>query len=446
MSDLSIVSDFQNRSDPSDILFNTSALSYGRPLSITLFVLVVVVFVFGYLGLSAPIASSVIVSASLVVESSRLQIQHADGGTVKSLWAAEGAAVEVGQLLVEFDDRQVSNELRSAEAELAMITAMLARLGAEQSGATAVAFPPTVQGIVLDRYPEILRHEVELFGARRAAMLSRLEEVKNDRAEGIQSQVSLQQQLAAARVREKVAEDELTRARALVAERFVSASRIGQLESAVAAAQSDVAVLVNRNNDNDFRQIKGASDAAQITTARAEQVAQDILQAERERVDLQRRFSTLQAQVGRIEVRSPVKGHIINLLVHSPGAIVTPAGIIAEIVPDESPVFLEAQVRPGDISGISVGSVIRCRLRGKDGRSRQLTANIVTLSADRLIDRQRGTSYFSLRAKLNIDSDVHSDLRNGMPLDLMINTGQATVVERFTRPIIDLFENNQESH
>ena len=276
-------------------------------------------------------------------------------------------------------------------------------------------------------------------------MLSRLQVIEDDRAESTQSQASLQQQLAAARVREKVAQDELTRARTLVAERFVSDSRIGQLVSAVAAAQSDVAVLVNRNNDNEFRQIKGESDAAQIRTARAEALAQDIVQAERERVDLQRRLATLQAQMTRIEVRSPVKGHIINLLVHSPGAIVSPAGVIAEIVPDESPVFVEAQVRPGDISGISVGSVIRCRLRGKDGRSRQLTANILTLSADRLIDRQRGTSYFSLRAKLNLDSGAHTDLRNGMPLDLMINTGQATVAERFTRPLIDLFENNHEN-
>ena len=420
------------------------SLSYRKPV-IGAF-LAIILFVSGltYLCVTAPLASAILVSGTLVVEASRHVIQHQDGGIVQSIPISDGDSVTAGQLMLKFDDQQLLQELESAKIALVMNAASLSRLIAEQVDSSVISFPKIIEGIELRQYQDVLDREVRFFKARSQAQKNRIQEAENVRLQAEQDTLPLQQQLAAAHVRLAVISNELQGVKTLAAEGNASRWRIGQAASSEAAVQSDVAFATSRIIENEARKIKSKTDVEQIKSQRYELVVQDLLQAERERVDIKKRLASLREQEKRVEVHAPISGHVINLAVGSSGTIVASGSTIAEIVPDEAPMFVEAQLRPSDIVGIAVGSTIRCRIRGKDDKLQYLSAVITLLSADRLVDRQKGTPYFSLKAKLVTKQAARSQAQfhTGMPLEMMIGTGSATIGERLANPILTLFESN----
>ena len=420
------------------------SLSYKKPISFAFLAIILFVFSLIYLCVTAPLASAILVPGTLVVEASRQVIQHQDGGVVQSIPINEGDRVSVGQLMLKFDDQKILQDIESARISLVMNAASLSRLIAEQTDASTISFPKFIDGIELTKYREILDREVNFFKARNQAQMSRVQEAENVRLQAEQDMLPLQQQLAAAHVRLVEISKELQGVRTLAEEGNASRWRLGQAASSEAAAQSDVAFATSHIIENEARKIKSKTDVEQIRSQKNEQVAQDILQVEREQLDNKKRLLSLLDQERRVEVRAPISGHVIDLLVHSPGTIVNSGTTIAEIVPEEAPMFVEAQLRPSDIVGIAVGSTIRCRIRGKDDKLQYLSAVVTLLSADRLVDRQKGIPYFSLKAKLMLKESNRSQAQfhTGMPLEMMIDTGSATIGERLANPLLTLFESN----
>src|SRR3954452_1071756 len=56
----------------------------------------------------APIASAVITPGVVVVENSRRVVQHADGGSVRSIVVQDGSHVGEGDVLITLDDRRLA--------------------------------------------------------------------------------------------------------------------------------------------------------------------------------------------------------------------------------------------------------------------------------------------------------------------------------------------------
>ena len=419
-------------------------LSYRKPIIGAILAIILFTSSLIYLCVTAPLSSAILVSGTLVVEASRQVIQHQDGGVVQYVPINEGDRVSIGQLMLKFDDQKILQDIESAKMSLVMNAASLSRLVAEQIDASTIAFPKFIDGIELAQYQKILNREINFFKARGQALKSRVQEAENVRLQAEQEMLPLQQQLAAAHVRLVEISKEFQGVRTLAEEGHASRWRLGQAASSEAAAQSDVAFATSHIIENEARKIKSKTDVEQVKSQKNEQVAQDILQAEREQLDIRKRLISLLEQERRVEIRAPISGHVIDLFVHSPGTIVNSGITIAEIVPEEAPMFVEAQLKPSDIVGIAVGSTIRCRIKGKDDKLQYLSAVITLLSADRLVDRQKGTPYFSLKAKLILKNtnQFQGQFHTGMPLEMMIDTGSATIGERLASPLLTLFESN----
>ena len=67
---------------------------------------------------------------------------------------------------------------------------------------------------------------------------------------------------------------------------------------------------------------------------------------------------------------------------------------------------------------------------------------VINLSADRLMDEKTGASYYQAHVELTPESlkkMSHLELVPGMPVEVLIKTGERTVFEYLTKPIHNAF-------
>jgi len=112
-----------------------------------------------------------------------------------------------------------------------------------------------------------------------------------------------------------------------------------------------------------------------------------------------------------------------------------------EIVPSVDTMVVDARISPMDIDRVQIGQAAEIRFAVfKDAYS--ISGELVRLSPDRLIDEASGVPYYSAEI-LILDNDLLSDenmeLVPGMPTEVLIKTGERTMLGYITSPMNRLF-------
>ena len=113
---------------------------------------------------------------------------------------------------------------------------------------------------------------------------------------------------------------------------------------------------------------------------------------------------------------------------------------LMEIVPSDSPLFVEARLRLSDISDVKPGQTADIRLNGvpRDIRPK-ISGTVRSVSADSLADQTTNTAYYALQIELD-RADVERAgiaLQPGMPVQAIIETQPRTLVEYLVGPLVD---------
>ena len=147
--------------------------------------------------------------------------------------------------------------------------------------------------------------------------------------------------------------------------------------------------------------------------------------------------------LARLTITAPVSGRIVELTVHTKGAVIKPGETVMEIVPQKDALEVEAHVRPEDADSIYAGMSARVNLSAYQQRRLPVIDGTVTeISADRITDPRTGQAYFTVqltvdRAPLKDYPDTH--IIPGMPVEVAIDTGTRTALDYFVEPITDVF-------
>jgi epimerase transport system membrane fusion protein len=128
---------------------------------------------------------------------------------------------------------------------------------------------------------------------------------------------------------------------------------------------------------------------------------------------------------------------------HTVGGVILPGHPILDIVPQKEELIVDAQVSPLDIDRVSVGLIAEVRLTAfTQAITPIIEGKVITLSADRLIDEKTGASYYKAYVELTPESYqkmAHLELVPGMPVEVLIKTGERTVFQYLTKPIRNAF-------
>jgi adhesin transport system membrane fusion protein len=148
----------------------------------------------------------------------------------------------------------------------------------------------------------------------------------------------------------------------------------------------------------------------------------------------------LQDRVARTTVRSPVNGVIKTVKVSTVGGVIQPGSDLAEIVPVEDSLLVEARVRPSDIAFLQPGQPALVKITAYDfSIYGGFPAKLENISADSTTN-DRGESFYLVRVRTTSNapggSKVPLAILPGMTATVHIRTGEKTFLQYLLKPII----------
>ena len=416
-----------------------SAVSRGpRPITRMTLLFVAVLFAGFLVWASETTIDEVTKGAGRVIPSSHLQIvESLEGGIVDAILVRSGEYVEQDQVLLRIDDTGFSSSLGELEAQHRALQAQIARLEAETSGRSQIAFPLHLVAM----QDQSVQDELELFEARRVELETQIRILHQQTEQRIQEVEELRTEEAALDEALQIAEQELSI--------YLPLARSGVV------ARLDV--LRRRREVNTLRaeleQIRGqvfrASAAIEEATAREEE-ARLTFQVEAHQ-DLNGRLMELsvvsesiraaQDRVVRTDIRSPVRGIVNDVALNTVGAVVLPGMTLVEIVPLEDTLLVEARIRPSDVAFLEPGQPATVKLTAYEFSVHGgLEGRIERIGADTVTDETTGETFYRaiVRTEANYlgTEDDPLPIIPGMLAQVDIHTGAKTVLEYLLKPLI----------
>lgn len=398
---------------------------------------------FGIWALTIPIGGATI-AAGVVVSDGRTQtLRHDKGGVIASIKVAEGQHVARGDVVAVLRPENAEANLGQLTARLAGLDVQLARLAAQRDGQ---AFPPAQGAAAFPLYSATLiapliadqTQEWSTGASRLASERSVLEAQRQSLEEdskGMEgARAAIDAQLAS------IGED-LALRRAAQQKGYGRAAVMRSLERDNARLEGELARLQGELAASEERKAEIAHKMEALDATNAQDVAAEIAKVSGERLELSNQLAAATADLDQLEIKADAPGTVDKLLVNTVGAAVEPYGIIAEIVPDNSPVLIEARVQPGEIDGIKMGQeadVVLSALSRK--QEAPLLASVVFVSPDSHVDERTGARYFTVRLSLNQqDMSGHQPLGPGMTAETFFRQPGHTLAQYLVSPLTDSF-------
>jgi protease secretion system membrane fusion protein len=388
----------------------------------------------------APLDEGVPSQGVVSIDTKRKAVQHPTGGIVKDVYVREGDHVKEGQVLFKLDDAAAKANYESIRQHYLGLRATQARLLAEQSGAQTITWHPDLQAAAND--PQIraqMTTQEQLFRSRRSSIQADLQGIRESIA-GQQSLIqSYKSMLASRRETVKLVNDELSSTRDLVKEGYAPRNRQLELERMVSDNNAAQAELLGNTN----RALQAVAELRQKSISLEQAYRKDV---ETQLADVNRdvqsdegKFRALADELSRVEIRSPATGQVVGLAAQTVGGVVQGGAKLADVVPDNEPLLLEAKVPPNLIDRIHPGLPVDVRF-SNFANSPQLVVDgkLVSISGDLLTEPQTNVSYYL--ARVTVTPEGYKKLGNrtlqpGMPVEVVLKTGERSLLAYLLHPL-----------
>jgi len=416
----------------------------GAPLAAGAFLLIAFFAGFGGWAALAPLSSATVAEGVIRVETHRKTVQHLEGGIVREILVNEGDKVTAGQILMRLDKTQSGTTVSVLQDQQDALLALQARLEAERDGLDAIQFPPELLARQSDpKVATVVGGQQKIFDTRRQSLRAQLG-ILSQRVEQLGSEIAGHKaQLVSANEQIQLTQEEIAtvtdllnrglerKPRLLALQRqqsYLEGSRGEQL-GAIAKAQQEIG--------------EAKLQSADLLDKRSSEIALELRDTQSRLLENRQKLGAAVDVDNRMEVVAPVSGQVVDLKVHTLGGVVRPGDALLDIVPQSDELVVEARVRPVDIDAVHAGQSAQVALTAyKQRPTPRLDGRLATVSADALIDESRHISYYS--AEIHIDSSELAKLNGvqlypGMPAEVMIVTGERTLLQYFIQPVIDSF-------
>lgn len=419
-------------------------VSDKKPKLIGLLILFVTFGMFGTWAVLAPLDSAALAPGVVTVKTYRKTIQHLEGGIVEQINVRDGDQVEAGEVLLVLDDTQARAELGIVRGQMIAAQALEARLKAERDQQEKIKFPDTFDEQD-KRVEEAVLSERQVFQARMNSHLGEIEVLEqrmtqiDEQIKGLDAVIRSKKELMASY------QDEIQELSELLSDGFVDKQRLRDFERRV--SELDGAMADHRSSIAQAKMKQGETRLSilQLKKDFHTEVVNQLSEVQSTLFDLRERERALMDRVERTEVRAPEAGMVLGMTVHTVGGVVQSGAPILDIVPAASDLVIEAQVSPIDIDRVSVGKLADIRFSAfKSATTPVIEGQVEQISADRLTNEETGMPYYLARVELTEEGRSNLEAANlvlvpGMPSEVLINTGERTLLEYLVQPATNAF-------
>jgi HlyD family type I secretion membrane fusion protein len=413
---------------------------WKRPAILGYLIVTVTFFVLGAWSAIAKLDSAVVASGVVAVESNRKTVQHLEGGIINEILVREGQRAKQGDILFRIDPTHAQANFDLQQNQLYAALAQEARLVAEREGATEVTSPEELQEVrVHPTVARALADQIKEFHERRASLSGQMDllEAKIGQYKIEIEGLIVQQKATETQLRWIV--EELADLRSLLDRNLVQKSRVLALER----EKSRLEGVIGRSTADQAKAQNGIGEAElqirQLRQKFLEEVSGQILEARQKIADLREKVRVAKDVFRRLVIAAPVSGTVQNLKFFTVGGVIKAGEPLLEIVPERDRFIVQAHVSPHDTESLIPG--MRAEIRFTAFRTNVLPlimGHVESVSRDRLIDETTRQPYFLTQIIVeDVPREVRERLVAGMPADVLLPTGERTVLDYLVRPLKD---------
>jgi HlyD family type I secretion membrane fusion protein len=417
-------------------IIETPPPPFGRIVIWIITALLIIAFAWSYFGQIDIIAGA---TGKIAPEGSIKTIQPANAGVVTDIKVSEGQKVKKGQLLIQLDDSIAKSEVKTAQQSLTVAKLqndILARtITGEDVAATVNA--ADISDELKQHLIDLAESKVSASEVQRQLLSSGVASAQQQLEAQKQAKQTIQDNLQKSRTREQELKYELESANALTTSGIQS-----NLSSAQQQITSLEASLAGQDQQISQAQI-GISEANEkLNSYNAENkssVYSDIIDQDKRIADIENALAKAKQNVEQLSIKAPVDGIVLSLATKTVGGVVSGAQPIVEIVPDGTPLIVEANVQNKDIGFIHVGqhAVVKVDTYSFH-RYGYLEGKVKSISPDAISDEKQGLIY---KMKVEVDTTKTSKdntlkVEPGMSVTAEITTGKRRIIEFFLDPLM----------
>ncbi len=404
----------------------------------------VVILIFGVLGgwaATAKIASAVVSTGVVSLEGNRKVVQHLEGGIVRDIHVREADFVEQGDVLITMETVEAETNLQLLRQRQLTNMAAEARLLAERDQSETISFPQEL--LVSEDFDVIaaLESQRSIFDDRRSILASRTD-ILETRITQLERQIeglSLQQDAYERRL--ELRTELIERLTGGAKRGVIEGNRVNdlqdgliQIEAQLGAVITDIASAENSIGETRLNLI-------QVRQEYSERASVELKEVQDELREVQERIKVAEDQLNRTEIRAPSSGTVQNVSVSTEGSVIRPGEILMEIVPQDEELIINAQISPIDIDQVVPGLETEVRFSAfKSGLTPVILGEVQSVSGDTITEDENTPPYYLARVHVDeedMPENIREGLTAGMPVDVVIATGERSVFYYIIQPLAD---------
>ena len=392
----------------------------------------------------APLDEGVPTQGQVIVDTKRKAVQHLSGGLIREVFVKEGQFVKAGEALIRLDDAMTLANYESVRQHYLTVRAMESRLLAEQRGAAKIVFHPDLARASKDaEVKQFINNQDLLFQSRRQALHAEQAAM----AESVQGQqAAIQGYEGVYRNRSSQLEsiqEELKGLRELVKEGYAPRNKQFEMERMAADAMGSMAEL----QGNIMRARSAMAELKMRMVQRQQEYRKEVdTQLSDVRREVQAdadKYKAMSEEKERTVIRAPVEGQVVGLMVQNVGGIITPGQRLMDIVPDKEMLLLEAKIPTHMIDRVHPGLETDVRFSSfAHSPALVVQGKVESVSSDLIIDPQpvmMAMPYYLARISVTPEGMKElgqRQLQAGMPAEVIIKTGERTVLTYLLHPLL----------
>ena len=393
---------------------------------------------FAWAGLSE-IDQQVRASGRIIPSGQAKLIQHLEGGIVDKILVKEGQRVQQGDPLFQVRNQSASSELEGSRIALQALEIRLKRLQAELDEKEEFSLETESSGEGLQ---EIAKNEVLLFKSRLQAFKEKVAVFKERENQKSLKLDELKAQLGNLQAERKIAQDQhainekLKRSGAISESRYLDSksrvsdfnTRIGSIEKMIPVTQAELDEVKNQTGE--------------LTERLKTEILDEMNKVELDRQKLQEKMKADRDQVDRTALSAPVTGLVNKIYINTLGGVVKPGAVLAEIIPLEDNLIVEARMQTKDRGLVWNGLPASVKISAYDSAVYgTIKGTITEISADSLTDDSGAVFY---RVKITLDQDSvkgFEPIYPGMSVEANILSGKTSILRAILKPLLRLQQN-----
>ena len=405
-------------------------------------IVIVGVLGFGAWAGLAPLDSGVPAPGTVMVSGNRQTVQNLVGGVVAEILVRDGSQVSRGDVVLRLDPTRARSEAEALRTQYLSGLALQSRLQAERDGETQITFPAALLAQRSDpRVETAILNQQQLFDTRQLALQSDLEAQAQSIA-GLRAEIEgLRSVSAARRDQAQLLLEQLGGMRDLAKEGYVPRNRVLELERTLSQLQGDIAEAASRMVSSQRRIAEIESRMTQRRQEFQREVRTQLSETQRQVQEVRSRLEYADFELDHTEVRAPASGYVVGLQVFTQGGVISPGSQLMDIVPENEPLMTEVRVPVHLIDKVHPGLEVEMMFTAfNQAITPHIPGVVRTVSADRLVDEQSGEPYFRVEAEVTPAGETllaSNEVRAGMPVDVLIKTGERSMLNYLFRPLID---------